>query len=338
MKKISIIIPIYNEEETIPFLRNRIIKTIEKIENYKFNIILVNDGSKDNSLKEIKKTRRIDNRFEYISLSRNYGKEIAMLAGFDYAKQSDAVIIMDADLQDPPELIERMIKEWEKGYDDVFAKRQSREGETWLKKATSKMYYKVLGKMSKIAIQKDTGDFRLLDKRCVNAICQMREQSRCTKSLFDLIGYNKKEILFQREKRIAGKTKWNYPKLIQLAIDGITSMSTAPLRWMSYISIILFLISILYGIILSVCITIGVNVEQLHFILLGIIFLGSIQMIWMSIIGEYVGRMFQETKNRPAYFIDEINNKKENNQSKENVDEQEKNNPNDINDYHYFTN
>lgn len=206
------------------------------------------------------------------------------------------------------------------------------------KKATSKMYYKVLGKMSKIAIQKDTGDFRLLDKRCVNAICQMREQSRCTKSLFDLIGYNKKEILFQREKRIAGKTKWNYPKLIQLAIDGITSISTAPLRWMSYISIILFLISILYGIILSVCITIGVNVEQLHFILLGIIFLGSIQMIWMSIIGEYVGRMFQETKNRPAYFIDEINNKKENNQSKENVDEQEKNNPNDINDYHYFTN
>lgn len=178
MKKISIIIPIYNEEETIPFLRNRIIKTIEKIENYKFNIILINDGSKDNSLNEIKKTRRIDNRFEYISLSRNYGKEIAMLAGFDYAKQSEAVIIMDADLQDPPELIERMIKEWEKGYDDVFAKRQSREGETWLKKATSKMYYKVLGKMSKIAIQKDTGDFRLLDKRCVNAICQMREQSR----------------------------------------------------------------------------------------------------------------------------------------------------------------
>ena len=237
MKKISIIIPIYNEEETIPFLQNRIINTISKIKNYQFNIVLINDGSKDKSLEMIRNCRKIDKRFEYISLSRNYGKEIAMLAGLDYAKDSDAVIIMDADLQDPPELIEKLIQEWEKGYDDIYAKRISREGETWLKKTTSKIYYQILEKISKIPIQKDTGDFRLLDKRCVIAICQMREQSRCSKSLFNWIGYHKKEILFERDKRIAGKTKWNYSKLIQLAIDGITSLSTAPLKWISYMSV-----------------------------------------------------------------------------------------------------
>ena len=338
MKKISIIIPIYNEEETIPFLQNRIINTIGKIKNYQFNIVLINDGSKDKSLEMIRNCRKIDKRFEYISLSRNYGKEIAMLAGLDYAKDSDAVIIMDADLQDPPELIEKLIKEWEKGYDDVYAKRKSREGETWLKKITSKMYYQILEKISKVPIQKDTGDFRLLDKRCVIAICQMREQSRCSKSLFNWIGYHKKEILFERDKRIAGKTKWNYAKLIQLAIDGITSLSTAPLRWISYTSVTFIFISILYAVILAIGSLTGKIISGNNLFFLGILFLSSIQMIFISIIGEYLGRIFQETKHRPSYLIDQINGKKQTNQAKENKDEQEKNHTTDFSNYHYFTN
>ena len=227
MKQITILIPIYNEEESLPLLKNRILSVIEKIPEYEFDILFVNDGSKDKSLEIIKEYRSEDKRFGYVNLARNFGKEVAMLAGLDYSK-GDAVIIMDADLQDPPELIPELIHYWEEGYDDVYAQRTSREGETFLKKWTSKMYYKVLQKIAKIPVQKDTGDFRLLDRRCVNAICKLREEGRCSKSIFSWIGYNKKAVTFVREPRVAGKTKWNYKKLIDLAIDGITSLSISP--------------------------------------------------------------------------------------------------------------
>ncbi len=240
MKKIKIIIPIYNEEETLLFLKNRITAIMDKLFMYKIKVLFVDDGSKDNSVKIIKEIKKKDNRFEYISFSRNFGKEMAIIAGLDYSKNSDAVIIMDADLQDPPELIPEMLQEWEKGYDDVYATRRTRDGETKLKKFTATMYYKVLQKFTKIPIQKDTGDFRLLDKRCVQTICNLRETGRCSKSIFSWIGYNKKAIYFDRDKRIAGETKWNYKKLIDLAIDGITSLSTTPLRWPIYTAFITF--------------------------------------------------------------------------------------------------
>ena len=274
---------------------------------------------------------------DVLHILADFGKEIGMIAGLDYAT-GDAVIFMDADLQDPPELIEKLIQEWEKGYDDIYAKRISREGETWLKKTTSKIYYQILEKISKIPIQKDTGDFRLLDKRCVIAICQMREQSRCSKSLFNWIGYHKKEILFERDKRIAGKTKWNYSKLIQLAIDGITSLSTAPLKWISYMSVAFICFSILYAVILGLFSLTGKIISGINLLFLGILFLSSIQMIFISILGEYLGRVFQETKYRPTYLIDQINGNKHTNQAKENKDEQEKNHTRDFNNYHYFTN
>ena len=337
MKKISIIIPIYNEEESIPFLKNRIINTINRINQYEFNIVLVNDGSSDDSIKEIKNCRKVDKRFEYIVLSRNYGKEIALLAGLDYCKESDAVILMDADLQDPPELIEKMITEWENGYDDIYARRTSREGETWLKKATSKAYYSVLSKITNVPIQKDTGDFRLLDKRCVQAICHMRENNRCSKSLFSWIGFNKKEILFEREKRIAGNTKWNYFKLIKLAVDGITSLSTSPLKWMIYISIFSILILILYGVGLGSFAILGNNISETSIIIFIILLLSTIQMSFISIVGIYLGRIFEETKNRPLYLLDEINGKKEKNQFGE-KNEKQKNDNMDFNYNHYFTN
>ena len=213
MKKISIIIPAYNEEESLPLLYDRLNKVISNLESYEFEMLFINDGSKDNTLKIIKELREKDARVSYVDFSRNFGKEVAMIAGLDYAK-GDCVIFIDADLQDPPELIPELIKYWEEGYDDVYARRKSRKGETFLKKFTSKMYYKVLQSLTRVEIQKDTGDFRLLDRRCVNALKQLRETQRCSKSMFSWIGYNKKEVLFDRDPRIAGTTKWNYKKLM----------------------------------------------------------------------------------------------------------------------------
>lgn len=313
MKKVSIVIPAYNEEESLPFLYERIIKLINSIDNYEFEILFINDGSKDKTLELIKKYRNEDNRFSYVNLSRNFGKETAMIAGLDYAS-GDAVVFMDADLQDPPELLPELIKYWEEGYDDVYAKRKTREGETFFKKVTSKMYYKVLQKLTNIEIQKDTGDFRLLDRRCVNAIKKLRESQRCSKSIFSWIGYKKKEVLFDREARVAGKTKWNYKKLVDLAIDGITSFTTSPLRISTYISIPTFITLFVYFIyvIAKSCI-IHEPVQAFQAIILLNLFFFGVIILLIGIIGEYLGRIFNETKNRPLYFVDEYNGEKEKN-------------------------
>ena len=313
MKKISLIIPTYNEQESLPFLFDRLNQVTQKIENYEFEFLFVNDGSKDKSLEIIKEQRKIDNRVSYVDFSRNFGKEIAMIAGLDYVT-GDAVIFIDADLQDPPELIFEFIKYWEQGYDDVYAKRKSRKGETFLKKFTSKMYYKVLQKVAGIEIQKDTGDFRLLDRRCVNALKKLRESQRCTKSMFSWIGYKKKEVLYDREPRIAGKTKWNYRKLIDLAIDGITSFTTSPLRLSTYISIPTFLLLAGYFIyVIAKCFVIKVPIQAFQAIILLILFFSGVQILLFGIIGEYLGRIFLETKNRPLYLVNEYNGEKEQN-------------------------
>ena len=314
MKKISIIVPTYNEEESLPFLYERLTKLIDTIENYEFEVLFVNDGSKDKSLEIIKGIRDNDKRFCYINLSRNFGKEIAMMAGLDYAK-GDAVIFIDADLQDPPELIPELIKYWEEGYDDVYAKRKSRDGETFLKKFTSKMYYMILQKLSRVEIQKDTGDFRLLDRRCVNALKKLRESQRCSKSMFSWIGYKKKEVLFDRDARVAGRTKWNYKKLVDLAIDGITSFTTTPLRLSTYISIptfIMLAVYFIYVVIKSFVVKEAIHAYQA--IILLILFFSGIQILLFGIIGEYLGRIFNETKNRPLYLVDEYNGEKEKNE------------------------
>lgn len=285
MRKIKVIIPIYNEEETLPFLEGKLITVMEELKQYGMEVLFVNDGSRDRSLEIIEEIRKRDKRFSVLSLSRNFGKEIAIMAGFDYAKEADAVILMDADLQDPPELIPKLIYHWEQGYDDVYAKRKSREGETFLKKITSKAYYRVLQHFTSVAIQKDTGDFRLLDGRCVRAICQMREEGRCSKSIFSWIGYHKKEVLFERGKRVAGKTKWNYRKLIDLSIDGITSLSISPLRWATYFSIILMGLFLFYlGYLLWNGIVLKEEIESTQCILLMILFLGMMQTLFLGIL------------------------------------------------------
>ena len=311
MKKITIIIPAYNEEESLPFLYERLDKLMGDMKNYDFEILFVNDGSKDKTISIIKELREKDKRISYVDFSRNFGKEIAMIAGLDYAT-GDCVIFMDADLQDPPELIPELVKYWEEGYDDVYAKRRSRKGETWLKKFTSKMYYKVLQKTTRIEIQKDTGDFRLLDRRCVNALRKIRESERNTKSMFSWIGYKKKEVLYDRDPRVAGTTKWNYIKLIDLAIDGITSFTTSPLRISTYIAIPTFFVLFVYFIyvIAKSCI-IHEAIQAFQAIILLILFFSGVQILLFGILGEYLGRIFKETKNRPLYLVNEYNDEKE---------------------------
>ncbi len=278
------------------------------VKDYEFEFLFVNDGSRDKTLELIRDYAEKDNRVSYINLSRNFGKEIGMIAGLDHVR-GDATVIIDADLQDPPELIPQMIKLWEDGYDDVYAKRKSREGESWLKKFTSKMYYKTLQSVTRIPIQEDTGDFRLLDRRVVEALKQFRESQRNTKAMFSWVGFYKKEILYDRDPRAAGETKWNYVKLVELAIDGITSFTTAPLRISTYAGIIVSFLAFIYLMYLVIrTVLFGIDLAGYPSMMAVILFLGGVQLISLGIIGEYVGRIFNETKQRPLYLIEEYHN------------------------------
>lgn len=305
-KTITVLVPAYNEEEVFSSLYERLVGLAGRMDNYKLEFLFVNDGSKDNTLSLIKQSAEKDDRVSYINLSRNYGKETAMIAGLDHAR-GDAVVIIDADLQDPPELIVDMVAYWEQGYDDVYARRKSRAGETWLKKQTSHWFYSLLQKSTRIKIQRDTGDFRLLDRRCVEALKQLRESQRYTKGMFSWIGFNKKEILYDRDPRAAGVSKWNYWKLLDLAIEGITSFTTAPLRWSSMLGVIISFAAFVYIVVILVkTILFGSDVAGYPSLLAVVLFLGGVQLLSLGIIGEYVGRIFNETKQRPLYFIEEF--------------------------------
>jgi glycosyltransferase involved in cell wall biosynthesis len=304
-KKISILIPAYNEQEVLSHLYERLNKLAGETSDYDFEFLFINDGSRDRTLEIIKGYAEKDPRVAYINLSRNFGKETAMLAGLDHAT-GDATVIIDADLQDPPELIPQMLKYWEEGYDDVYARRTSRKGESWLKKATSSGFYKVLQHSTRIPIQQDTGDFRLLDRRCVEALKQIRESQRYTKGMFSWIGYKKKEITYERDPRAAGETKWNYFKLINLAIDGITSFTTSPLRISSILGILVSISAFIYIVYLVIrTAAFGTDLAGYPSMMAVILFLGGIQLLSLGVIGEYVGRIFNETKNRPLYFVEE---------------------------------
>lgn len=308
MKTISILIPAYNEEPVLDKLFTRLANLANDAKKYNFEFLFVNDGSKDRTLEIIKDLAETDSRVSYINLSRNFGKEIGMIAGLDHVT-GDATVIIDADLQDPPELIPEMIKLWEEGYDDIYAKRRSREGETRLKKFTSKLYYRTLQKATHIPIQEDTGDFRLLDRRVVEALKEFRESQRNTKAMFSWVGFHKKEILYDRDPRAAGETKWNYLKLVELAIDGITSFTTAPLRISTYAGLIVSLATFIYLVILVIrTIFFGTDLAGYPSTMAVILFLGGVQLLSLGIIGEYVGRIFNETKQRPLYLIEEYHN------------------------------
>ena len=310
MKTVTVLIPCYNEENSLSILYERLQFVFQNLKEYNFQILLVNDGSTDNTLAKMQELRTKDSSVSYLSLSRNFGKENAMLAGLDYAK-GDAVILMDADLQDPPELIPQMLQEWENGYDDVYARRRNRAGETWFKKATAHWYYRILQRFADIEIPADVGDFRLLDRQVVDALCSLREKQRYTKGLFCWIGYNKKELLFDRDPRVAGNSKMNFLKLLGLAVDGITSFSVAPLRLASILGLLISSIAFIYLLfVIGKTLLFGDPVAGYPSMISIILFMGGIQLVVLGIIGEYVGRIFYEAKKRPDYLVSEYNGEK----------------------------
>ncbi len=301
---ITALIPAYNEEECLHELYERVTKVLSSVKNYDYEILLINDGSKDNTLSILEELHEKDKHIQYINLARNYGKEIAMTAGFDYAK-GDVVVILDADLQNPPELIPDMLKYYEEGYDDVYGKKQSRENETILKRFGTKIFYKVLCKLTNIDVMQNTSDFRMLSRRAVNSLKEFKEKRRYTKGIFALIGFKKKEFEYEVAPRFAGKTKWNYFNLFNLAIEGITSFSTFPLRISSLLGFIVAGGGFLYMIYLILkTIFFGEVVKGYPTLLSIILFLGGIQLLSLGVIGEYLGRIFDEVKERPLYIIE----------------------------------
>lgn len=310
MKKVSILLPCYNEEESLRPLYNELQELMNREKTYSWELLLVNDGSKDNTLGIIKTLREKDNRVNYLDLSRNFGKENAMLAGMDYVS-GDCMVIMDADLQHPPRVISEMLKYWEKGYDDVYAKRDGRGKESWLRKRLSLLFYKILQKTSRLEIPQNVGDFRLLDRRCVEVLRSIRETQRYTKGIFAWIGFNKKEITFNQGDRIAGNTSWHFLSLFSFAIEGITSFTTTPLRLATIIGLLSSFASFSYLIfVLIKTMVYGEVVAGYPTLVVLILFLGGVQLFSIGIIGEYIGRIFKETKFRPPYIIKEHNGNK----------------------------
>ncbi len=307
-KSIALVIPCYNEEAGLYLLYDKIQETIASLP-YVFHILLVDDGSSDRTWQVMEQLRLRDADVYTLRLSRNFGKELAMLAGLDYT-QDDAVILMDADLQDPPSLIPVMLAEWEKGYQDVYARRRSREGETWFKKKSSHAYYWLLRHMADIDIPMDVGDFRLLDRQAVDALCRMRERKRYTKGLFSWIGFRKKEILFDRPPRAAGSTKWNYWKLVRLAFDGIASFSEVPLHIAALLGLLCSGTAFLYLLFIFIrTLLYGDPVAGYPSLVCIILFIGGIQLIVLGIMGEYIGRIYSEAKHRPDYLVAKWNGK-----------------------------
>ena len=300
--ELSIVVPLYNEEANIDYLIKRLLSVLNKL-NTTYEIVCVNDGSRDNTLKLLVDYYKRNSAIKVVNLSRNFGKEIALTAGIDFANGS-AIIPIDADLQDPPELIEQLVDKWREGYDVVYATRRSRLGESWLKRFTANSFYRTIAKMSPVPIPANTGDFRLLDRRVVEAIKQMPERTRFMKGLFAWVGYKQTSILFDREPRFGGKTTWNYWKLWNFALDGITSFSLFPLKIWSYLGLVVSFISLLYASFLIIrTLIFGVDVPGYASLMVAVLFFGGIQLITLGIIGEYLGRVYEEVKRRPIYFV-----------------------------------
>lgn len=309
MKKVTILLPAYNEEASFPLIAQNMRQVMTENPSYEWEFLLVNDGSTDNTLQQMIRLRQADAHYSYVDLSRNYGKEVAMMAGFDYAT-GDALIIMDADMQHPINVIPEMLRYWEEGYDDVYAQRQGSQ-ESWLRRKTSHWYYKVLQSLTRIPIQKDTGDFRLLDRSCIEALKQMRETERNTKGMYSWIGFHKKGIYYQQQQRQEGKSKWSMMSLLNLALTGIMSYTTAPLRMASILGLLVSLVAFVYLVYIIIVTNLyGEPVQGYPTIMVTMLFLGGVQLLSLGIIGEYLARVFNEVKGRPGYFINSYNGKR----------------------------
>jgi glycosyltransferase involved in cell wall biosynthesis len=299
---LSIVVPSYNEEEVLTEFHKRISEVLDSI-SIDAEIIYVNDGSNDNSLTIMRSLRESDPRIAIVDLSRNFGKEIAMTAGLDHAS-GDAVVIIDADLQHPPELIPEMLKKWMEGYDIVYATMVSRVGENVIKRVAKHAYYRLVRSISSVNIPENAGDYRLLSRRALNSVKQLREKHRFMKGLFSWIGYPQISIPYQPDRRHAGRTKWSFLDLWNLAIEGITSFTIIPLKIATYLGVLTAFVAFAYaGYIIFKKLIFGEPVPGFPSLMVMILFLGGIQLITIGIIGEYLGRVFIETKQRPLYIL-----------------------------------
>ncbi len=305
MKKISIVVPMYYEEEVAEECYKRIIKVFKEIKNYEYEIVFVNDGSKDKTLEVLEEIASKDKNAKIISFSRNFGHQAAVQAGLKYTT-GNAVVIMDADLQDPPELIKEMIDLWENGNEVIYAKRTKRKGESSFKLLTAKMFYQILNGLSNVEIPKDTGDFRLADRKVIDVINSMPEHNKFLRGLFSWVGFKQTPLEYERNERYAGKTKYPLGKMLKLAKDGIFSFSTKPLKFVGMIGVISIFISILILIYSFVSYFCGLNQLTAGWtsIMVTVTFFTGIQLLSLWIISEYIARIYEETQNRPIYIID----------------------------------
>ncbi len=306
---VSVTVPVYNEAEGLSELHHRLTSVLKGLRK-PYEIIYVDDGSSDETESMLHAIARDDPHVRAIILSRNFGKEIAMTAGLDHST-GEFVIPIDADLQDPPELIPRMLEIARQGYDVVFARRKIRKGESRLKTITAELFYRFINKISHTQIPQNTGDFRVMRRRVVNSLMTLRERKRFMKGLFSWVGFKQTEILYDRDPRYAGTTKWSFWKLWNFALEGITSFSSVPLRVWSYVGLGIALCSFLYGIVIIAIVFIhGRDIPGYASLIVITLFLGGIQLLTLGIIGEYIGRMFEEVKGRPLYFVREVYTRK----------------------------
>ena len=304
-KKISIVIPLYNEQEAIEIFYLTLSRSLQELPGYDFEILCVNDGSTDQTLEKLKELIQSDSRVIALELSRNFGKEIALTAGLD-AASGDAAIPIDADLQDPPELISRLIAEWEKGFEVVLAQRADRSSDSVLKRKTAQLFYKTHNWVSQVKIPENVGDFRLMDRKVLDALKQLPEQHRFMKGLFSWVGYRTTSVNYQRQPRAAGRSKFSGWRLLNFALEGITSFSISPLRFWTYLGLLGALLSLAYSVILIIkTVLFGADVPGYPSLFMAITFFGSLQLIGIGMLGEYIGRIYMESKRRPLYFIRE---------------------------------
>ncbi len=302
---LSVVVPAYNEQEVLPTFHARLTPVMEAI-GLPWEVVYVNDGSRDRTLTIMEALKASDPRVALVNLSRNFGKEIALTAGLDHAAATDAVIVIDADLQDPPEVIPDLVAAWRQGFDVAYARRRAREGETWLKKATAKAFYRVMQKVGgKVELPADTGDFRLISRRALDALLALREQHRFMKGLFAWVGFPSTPVLYDRAPRAAGETKWNYWRLWNLSLEGITAFTVGPLKVATYLGLFTAIVAGIYGLQLIIrTILFGNPVAGYPSLMAVVLFLGGVQLMTLGIIGEYLGRVFNETKGRPLYIVE----------------------------------
>ena len=304
-KVISVVIPMYYEEDVAKECYNRTNKVLKKLNKYEYEIIFVNDGSKDKTLDILEEIARKNKNVKVISLSRNFGHQAAVTAGLKYA-MGDAVVIMDADMQDPPEVIEKMIKLWEEGNEVVYAKRKARKGETAFKLLTAKMFYRILNGLSDVEIPKDTGDFRLADKKVIEVINSLPEHNKFLRGLFSWVGFKQEPLEYERQERFAGKTKYPLKKMLKLASDGIISFSKKPLKIVGIIGGTSVMVS--FGLLIYALISYIFKLNQLTAgwtsLMVTITFLSGMQLLSIWLISEYIGKIYDESKGRPEYIID----------------------------------